>query len=185
MTPQIVIGVMGLKGSGKSVVARYLSREHGFSRRPFAFYLKAMLHAIGIPTDILDGSIEDKAKPLACLNGHTARHAMQTLGTEWGRKCMGENFWVDIWKTNMPNYGYIVVDDVRFPNEVQAIHDLGGVIVKVVRPGLTLPKDAHASEQIDDLPWDFLFTNDGTIAELEMKAQMLIANIEERNSCQN
>ena len=53
---------------------------------------------------------------------------MQTLGTEWGRECIGPEVWVDVWKSNVQKWldgGLnVVVDDMRFPNEWDAVKAL-------------------------------------------------------------
>ncbi len=46
--------------------------------------------------DKIEGSL--KAKPCSLLAGKTPRHAMQTLGTEWGRNCIGDGFWINLWR---------------------------------------------------------------------------------------
>lgn len=69
----MLIGLTGFKGSGKSVVARHLTLRHQYIRRPFAYHLKAMMSALGVPAEILDGSNFDKATPLTVLGEHTAR----------------------------------------------------------------------------------------------------------------
>lgn len=167
-TPRIVIGLTGLAGSGKSTIAKRLTCEHRFSRKPFAYPLKAMLSAVGVPTDILDGDNAAKEAPLDVLGGKSCRHAMQTLGTEWGRMQMDGDFWVRLWERGTANLTRIVADDVRFPNEVEAIRRLGGVILRVERRGSgTAVNPAHVSEAISALPYDMLVRNDGGIADLE------------------
>jgi hypothetical protein len=167
------IGLIGYAGSGKSTVADILCREYGYVRRPFAYTLKAMAVTLGIPVEIVEGDAEAKAKPLDILGGRTARHAMQTLGTEWGRMCMGENFWVDRWKAGAPKDNpLVVVDDVRFHNEVKAIHDLGGIIVRIERPGIV--PGSHASEQIESLEFDHRIVNDGTKDDLRYHLNVIM-----------
>lgn len=172
----MIIGLTGYKGSGKSVVARRLSQHHGFVRRPFAYPLKAMVAALGVPAEILDGDDEAKSRPLACLGGRSARYALQKLGTEWGRSIMGESFWTDRWKDGATTYPDIVADDVRFPNEAYAIRDLGGVIIRVNRRQ-EVPQDTHASENPDAIPYNVMLYNDGTVEELHAQVDGLIGQL--------
>lgn len=168
------IGLIGYAGSGKSTVADVLCREYGYTRRPFAQGLKSMLSALGVPSNVLDGNDEEKQKPQAALGGHTTRHAMQTLGTEWGRMCMGYHFWVNRWKaTAPPNNNLIVADDVRFENEVKAIHDAGGIIIRVERPGLVMAGN-HVSESIDKLEFDHRIVNGGAIDDLKYHLNVIL-----------
>jgi ferredoxin len=124
----------------------------------------------------------------------TPRHALQQLGTEWGRACY-QNVWVEhtlriaktlledatamyskeggLEKTNtlVPRNG-IVISDVRFQNEFDAIHKAGGYVIRLRRPGAGLAGAAglHISEQeqanIPDEAFDHVIENDGTLDEL-------------------
>jgi hypothetical protein len=151
MTQQkpIIIGIAGYAGSGKSAVAEMLIKEHGFQRIKFADGLKDMLRALGLSEGWIEGELKETPSPL--FLGHTPRHAMQTLGTEWGRQCIGEDFWVHYWTmrvrgriatTSGPK---IVVDDVRYPNELAAVEKFSGRLWWVSRPGVR-PSSYHSSE---------------------------------------
>ena len=82
MRPRL-IGFCGAAGAGKTHAATLLARDWGYSRVRFAGPLKAMLHALGLTEADTDGAAKDQ--PADLLGGRTPRHAMQTLGTEWGR----------------------------------------------------------------------------------------------------
>lgn len=88
----------------------------------------------------------------------TPRHALQQLGTEWGRSCSPET-WVRYAfnvhdklqggdcmydaMTGLRSVSYvgdlvkaktdIIISDVRFKNEIDAIHAVGGKVVRVAR----------------------------------------------------
>ena len=147
----MVIGLCGLAGAGKSTAARHLVEHHGFVRRPFAALLKGMLrtllHAQGVPAGEVDRMVEGDLKEVPCphLGGRTPRFAMQTLGTEWGR-ALAPDLWVEMWAPSIVGLERVVVDDVRFENEVAAVRALDGIVVEVRRPGIALPAGAHASE---------------------------------------
>ena len=126
-----IIGICGRKGSGKSTLAGQI----GGMRLPFAHFLKEGLIAMGVPEEAIYDPIK-KEEPLDILQGKSGRYAMQTLGTEWGRGMMGPEFWTDLWLhavMRLHSETCIVVDDVRFPQEVQMIRDLGGMVFAVVR----------------------------------------------------
>lgn len=145
-----------LPGSGKSTLARHLVEEHGFQRIPFAQVLKDMtvvlLKALGYGEERAQELVStDKAYPLPELDGVTPRHIMQTLGTNWGRKLVHPDVWVRAWmgraRTALHLGGSVVVDDMRFPNELGAVVELGGTPLRVVRPGLIRgPEADHESE---------------------------------------
>ena len=140
-----IIGFCGPIGCGKSTAAQTLVQDLGFYRLRFADPLKQMLMTIGCGYEEVDGFLKETTS--RTLMYKTPRYAMQTLGTEWGRNCMGEDFWVYLWKHKAMDYGTanIVVDDVRFSNEVDAIHTLGGRVIKIERE-MARPAIDHTSE---------------------------------------
>lgn len=167
-----IIAIMGVAGSGKTVVARRL--EHfGFRRTRFAAPIKVMLKVgLGLTDEQLDG--DAKTQPIHDLGGCSARTLMQTLGTEWGRRMIHPDLWASVWKRHVAHIdGPIVVDDLRFPNEAAAIRDMGGVIWRVYRPGLVTMD--HASERsqkaIDE---DLLLNNATTLDDLEKSVDLAL-----------
>lgn len=186
LLPPVLIGFAGVAGAGKSTAARHLKDEHGYTRLRFAGPLKAMIRAlleeqgVGMARAIqmTDGHL--KEAPTSYLGGRSPRHAMQTLGTEWGRTHLGAEFWVSAWvemvKTAqlhaLPDRALIVVDDVRFANEVAAIRALGGRVYRIDRPGLAAT-GGHASET-QALDVDRVIENDGSEDDLRRAIDLLM-----------
>lgn len=151
----MIIALTGRAGVGKTTVARILCAEHGFQRISFAAPLKAMLRALYVEMDLgfddvdrrISGDLKESPDPW--LGGLTPRHAMQTLGTEWGRRCMCEDFWIGVWERAVGTSGAerIVVDDCRFMNEAEAVRKLGGVVIGLRREGVAPLPGSHASEE--------------------------------------
>ena len=141
-----VIALTGLAGSGKSTASKHLIEKHGYQLVKFAGPLKDMLRAIGLSEAQIEGNLMEE--PCERLQGATPRHAMQTLGCEWGRDCIGPSFWIELWvrRVNLiiAEGGRVVVDDCRFPNEAAEVRKLGGVVWQIVgRGGIA---GAHESE---------------------------------------
>ena len=139
----MIIGLSGLKGSGKSTAADFLVVD-GFIKMSFADPIKRMLADIGLAWKDLYG--EGKEEPNDMLNGKTPRYAMQTLGTEWGRDLISPDLWVNVVKYDIlqrPTRDNIVIDDCRFHNEVGMILSLGGIVIYIDRGG---ESGNHASE---------------------------------------
>lgn len=157
-----MIGLTGAQGAGKSTLANLLVLQGAF-RIPFAAALKRMLEEVGV-----DVSDEAKDTPSPLLGGKTPRDAMKTLGTEWGRHCIDDNIWIRIWKNRVerrssqsgPGQILIVADDVRFPNEADAIRRMGGIVVRVDRMGRVKNTSEHESES-HVLEPDVAIRNDG------------------------
>lgn len=190
----MILGLNGLKSSGKDTVAAYLIKEHGFERRAFADPLKKSIAAFfDIPYHKVDEFKNDPYMlvaigefiPLAGIdapeNSMTFREALQRYGTEAHRDVFGTDFWLD---HTLPKQSYpgrkIAITDLRFENEAQRVMGVGGFVVKVDRPGLD-NEDQHSSEA--SLPpelIDFTLENNGTIDDLNMKTSMMLTVLGDR-----
>ena len=79
----MLVGLSGLKGSGKDTCADYLVKNHGFIKVAFADPLKDALKVLFMFTnDQLNGTIEQKEAPDNRWFGCSTRTAMQFVGTE-------------------------------------------------------------------------------------------------------
>lgn len=175
--PPMLLGLCGPEGAGKSTVARLLQDRFAFSVHPFAAPLKKMIEALGVPRGHLYGTPEEKEAPLDLFCGRSARHAMQTLGTEWGRQCIGADFWLSAWSATLPaDAGGIVADDVRFPNEAALIQSKGGAVLCVTRREAER-EVKHASENWRAIPSDFEIANDGSLDDLSTRVETLVRQI--------
>ena len=170
-----LIAFTGQAGAGKSTAADALV-EDGWVRVKFADPLKNMMRSFyrscGVEDDeFIEARIEGayKEEPDPFLKGRTPRHAMQTLGTEWGRDCMHVGLWVDAWSQRvllMAERGLdVVVDDCRFPNEADAVRKLGGKIVEITGRGKGIGK-AHQSEAGVGEP-DIRISNTGPLEQFQ------------------
>lgn len=137
-----IIAIMGAAQSGKTTASKHL-QDAGFERMRFAGTLKNMLHTMGLTWEQLDGS--EKEVPCDLLGGKTPRHAMQTIGTEW-RDMIDPSLWTNVLTKEITEriaadkFARIIIDDCRFPHEVDALRKLGGTIVlirrAIVEPGI-------------------------------------------------
>lgn len=169
-----VIAFTGKAGAGKSTAAAYLVRRHGYTRVRFAAPLKQMMRALGLDDAEIEGHLKETPSPV--LQGKTPRHAMQTLGSDWGRDCIGPNFWIDLWGAEAARViragGRVVCDDCRFPNEAAAVRALGGRVVAIGgRGGIS---GAHISEAGSGPP-DGTVWNAGTPGDLERGLDLALA----------
>jgi hypothetical protein len=163
-------------GSGKTEMTNVLVNQHGYAPVKFAGTLKDMLRflltgALGISLEetfrYTDGDL--KETPIPFFGMKSCRWMMQTLGTDWGRNLISPTIWIDVWKARVARLlkdGWrVVVDDMRFPNEHDAVRALGGVTVMVSRPGL-VETTGHASEGLlDKFPFDHVLGNHGSLDE--------------------
>jgi len=176
-----VIGLAGAAGSGKSTAAELLA-GHGFTRLRFAAPMKAALAGLlanfGVSRDRIGRMIEGDLKevPAPELAHRTPRHAMQTLGTDWGRDQMDPDLWAGPMAQRGAEIaaagGRVVFEDVRFSNEAAAIRALGGLVVKIEGRGAELAS-GHASEGFDFEP-DAVLENASTLDALEADLLALV-----------
>jgi hypothetical protein len=175
-----LIGLSGYQQSGKSTVARFLVRMYGFRQVAFAEMIKVAIarllwiHKEQVDELKLDGYVivNIGRKEVGRLSG---REFLQRFGTEMGRETFGEDFWLNLaMKDIKPVLQPTVVPDVRFPNEVKAIRDVGGKIVWIERPGKI--EDGHVSEKRFADP-DYTIVNDGDKIDLFLKVARMMEEL--------
>lgn len=160
-----VVAFTGLAGSGKSTAADYLV-SHGYQRVKFAGPLKAMMRAMGLSEDHIEGPLKELPTPL--LAGRTPRYAMQTIGTDWGRDLIGPTLWTGLWYATvsavLDHGGRVVCDDCRFANEAESVRAIGGKVIRLEgRGGIS---GGHVSERME-FEADRVVANIGDTAFLE------------------
>ena len=175
---------------GKTTVASYLQANHGFRKVGFADPVRASAVdfiyrcAGGAYTyaEVEDFVYRNKRTPIEHLPSKpTARHICQVIGTELGRQCLSENFWVDIWLGWARQYldaGVpVVCDDLRFLNEYDAVKRLDGEVWRITRPGVVVDPEAvaHVSEGgLEGLLIPDHLRNEGSLKDLEDFVEFLL-----------
>jgi hypothetical protein len=180
----VIIGLVGKSGSGKDTAAGMIP---GAKQMSFADPLKEFCaHVFDWDRETLWGPSELRNKPDPRYGNLTPRHALQTLGTNWGRE-LYQNVWVDLGirraqkflseRPTRPSASMrqlcVVFADCRFVNEARAIREAGGQVWRIVRPGAGLSgvAGAHPSEmEQESLAMDQLVTtvivNSGSFEDL-------------------
>lgn len=204
----MIIGVSGFSGSGKDTVADEICKSPSFVKLAFADGVKRILVEVFDFTDEqLWGPSAERNKPDARYPREggflTPRHALQSLGTEWGRACY-ENVWVELALRNCKqlvgshSYAYsqtggvhlrrpgvtiegVVITDCRYKNELEGIRAAGAKLVRVSRKGLEDPPYAHSSETeqagIPDSYFDYVFHNDGSLEDFPTKCATMLKEL--------
>lgn len=140
-----LIGVVGLKGSGKDTTADYIVNNYdNWEKWSFAGLLKDITAILfNMDRKMLAGETpEDRVlreqpnEYWSKVLGYTftPRIALQKLGTDVLRHHFYDGIWVDSLRLKLiESEKNIVLSDVRFPNEIQMIRSLGGEIWRVER----------------------------------------------------
>jgi hypothetical protein len=140
----MIIGICGFIGSGKDTVADYLVNFHEFRRESFANTLKDAISAIfGWDRTLLEGRTrvsrewreqEDEWWSQRLGIKITPRFILQNWGTDIIRKGFHDDVWIASLENKLrKNSDNVVISDCRFPNEIKAIRNQGGIVLRVVR----------------------------------------------------
>ena len=164
-------------------------KTYGSDVRAFADPLKEIIGALAfIPAYCLD---EERFKNLPIpvkLNKlfkddnstHTYRQLLQYLGTDVFRK-LNESIWIDslmIYKDSLSPCTVLIIPDVRFPNEAEAILNEcdENIIIKITRN--TGNNDSHISEQsVDEVKPTYELENNGSFKDLFNKVGLIYHDI--------
>jgi hypothetical protein len=190
----MIIGINGKIGSGKDTIGDIIQKicitNDGpeFEVKKFAGKLKQIASLLtGIPVE----KFEDQEFKKLDMNpewGMTYREFLQRLGTEAMRDGLHENVWVNAlfadYTHGFPSvvtgkydetipYPNWIITDMRFPNELEAVKEKGGITIRVVRPGTVIGN--HPSETaLDDAEFDYEIINDGEIEDLIEKVKEIL-----------
>ena len=143
----MIIGLAGFAGSGKSTAAQYFIDHHGFRRLSFAAAVKDTAAAIfGWDRAKLEGATDadrtwreqpDPFWSVAMKQPWTPRYALQYVGTDLCRNHVLDTIWIERLRNNIlllgPN-AKVVIDDVRFVNERDALRTWGAHLLTIDRP---------------------------------------------------
>ena len=167
----MLIGFSGKKGSGKSYFADYLVNNKLFIKLSFASPLKEITKIL---FNLSDEDVKDPIKKELINPKFNAspRELMQWLGTDIMREEFNKKFnysgsiWIDSVKdkvkTLLDDNKDVVIDDVRFQNEVDMIHSLGGIVINLrndLDNTLNNSTSTHSSEN-QKLTFNYEFVND-------------------------
>lgn len=199
-----IIAFAGRKRSGKTELSKFLKDEYGAIVITIASYLKELcanilncdintllqmkddgttfrkkvgkrvIKLIHLKTNIPLGIIE---KEIGSITFTNVRQMLQVIGTDLIRK-YNPNWHVEQMINEIKTYNktqLIAIDDVRFPNEKQAIEEMGGKVFFIIRTSNCLDVSNHLSET--SLMWnDFddknIIINSKTINILQKKLQI-------------
>ena len=176
----MIIGLSGYAQSGKDATANLLCLNYDYERRAFAdpirtgiYRLNPWVSANNRVAELVDEYGWDTAK-----HNPEVRRLMQVFGTEVGRKMFGDNFWIKTALKDLVGTERIVISDVRYPNEADAIKALGGTMWRINRHNHPAV-NGHASEHaMDNYMFNHVIYNDGTLDDLSDEVFMLAKELD-------
>lgn len=166
-----IVAFAGRKQSGKSTCAEFIKSlcdENDVKIYNFADPLKTdiCMNILGLTRDQCYGNDEDKNTITDIVwNGNklTAREVMQFVGTDLFRK-MKHDVWAGatIAKIQKESPKLALIADCRFPNEVEAIKNIGGTVLKLTRNPFNSDHDSETAldhRNYDPRNFDIIITN--------------------------
>jgi hypothetical protein len=141
----MIVGFVGFISAGKDTAADYLVNYHEFRRDSFASTLKDAVAAVfGWDRTLLEGRTKEArawreqvdtwwANRLG-FPDLTPRWVLQFWGTEVLRGAFHDQIWIASLENKIrKTRDNIVISDVRFPNEIKAIRNAGGTVIRIKR----------------------------------------------------
>jgi hypothetical protein len=140
-----IIGIIGAIGSGKDTIAEYLIDTQHFDKYAFASKVKDVACVVfGWNRELLEGRTTESRQWRETVDPWwanrlnipdlTPRLVLQKWGTEVARKAWHDDTWIASLENKLSKaHNDIVITDVRFPNEIKAVRDAGGIVIRVVR----------------------------------------------------
>lgn len=174
-----IIGLGHYSRTGKDTLANSLILSaHEYrpgirvAKRPFAWKLKEICHDLYDWAGMREPEFYDtkEGEPFRDIVlpaiGKTPVQIWVDFGTPAVRENVYDRTWIDF-VLNLSELDILIIPDVRFPNEVQAIRDKGGLLVKVVRPGYG-PRPTVADRALVGFDgWDYIAGGSGRMDELQ------------------
>lgn len=182
-----VIGLLGRKRSGKDSSGDYLISKYNFTRYAFADPIKDILK---IMFDFSSNQLNDDKEKIDDRWNVSPREVLQKFGTEMCRHDLekylpkiketmnNETIWIKLFRIfyEKNKDKDIIITDVRFLDEINAIRSIGGKIVKIERDNLEY--DGHSSEKdidnYDESLIDYKIDNNYTFDDLYSQIDTII-----------
>lgn len=179
----MIIGISGKAGSGKDTAAKMLevlyanpdiSYEDFANKRYKNFADILIVHfadALKETAQVLfrlgewETNTQEGKKITINWIGKTVRELLQGIG-QGLRDAIDFDLWVKILFANTKGWSNYIIADVRYPNEVKAIKERNGILLRIDRKGAGAGN--HSSEiALDDYKeWDVHIENNGSIEDL-------------------
>ena len=182
---QLIVGLQGLAGSGKSTMAAILQKELGFSEYAFAAPLKEACKSLfALSDEQVYGDLKEVDDPIWKVS---PRYILQRFGTEMIRQHLfkelpdlhhkSSSLFIDLAQRfiySKPDQN-IVLSDVRFEDEAALVTENEGILVRIVRDSCSRsrlsethsPEHASARAKLEGPEPDIIIYNNGTMSDFK------------------
>ena len=169
----MIVGLSGYAQTGKDTVANYLIERYGFTRVAFADPIREAIYRLNPKIAIADmrdvplaTAVDGLGWESVKVDSSDARELLQRMGTEVGRHMFGENFWVDQAMQKISQYENVVITDVRYPNELEAILKASGEAWRIVKDDVSAVNRHGSETALDHYQFEYIIFNNGTKKDL-------------------
>ena len=104
----MLVGILGLKGSGKDTIGNYLIENYNFEKIAYAGALKdAICCVFGWDRNMMEGATDESRKWREEIDeywGFSPREMMQRIGTDLFRKQIKDDIWIKSLKLKLENH---------------------------------------------------------------------------------
>lgn len=179
----MIIGISGKAGSGKDTAAKMLevlyanpdiSYEDFVNKRYKNFADILIVHfadALKETAQVLfrlgewETNTQEGKKTTINWIGKTVRELLQGIG-QGLRDAIDFDLWVKILFANTKGWSNYIIADVRYPNEIKAIKERNGILLRIDRKGAGAGNHSSETALDDYKEWDVHIENNGSIEDL-------------------
>lgn len=171
------------KRIGKDTLARFIvtylrthTKNFNIQKVGFADKLKDITHELFRWAGLMDGPFyetnPDQREIILPAIGKTPREIWIEISNKIRE--VYEHVWID-YVLHKTYCDYLIITDLRYPNEFIKIKEMGGFTCKLIRPNIpnTDDKADIALHHYEDSKWDYIIMNNSNLNELNKHAEWL------------
>lgn len=189
----MIIGISGKAGSGKDTAAKMLEvlyanpnisyedfankRYKNFADIQIVHFADTLKETAQVLFRIGEWETNTQEGKKTTINwiGKTVRELLQGIG-QGLRDAIDPNLWVKILFANTESWTNYIIADVRYPNEIKAIKERNGILLRIDRKGAGAGNHSSETALDDYKEWDVHIENNGSIEDLFEAMRIFIKN---------
>ena len=179
----MIIGISGKAGSGKDTSAKMLEvlyanpdisyedfankRYKNFADIQIVHFADSLKETAQVLFRIGEWETNTQEGKKTTINwiGKTVRELLQGIG-QGLRDAIDPNLWVKILFANTEGWTNYIIADVRYPNEIKAIKERNGILLRIDRKGAGAGNHSSETALDDYKEWDVHIENNNSIEDL-------------------